>query len=358
MTGELYINGRFLTRPMTGVERFAYHICKAMAAQQLPFTIICPQARIQDCYDVSELKIIHFGRGHSHLWEQCVLPLFFIGKKDDVIVSFTGLGPVLISHKVMTIHDLSFLEHPSWFSKTYYWWYKIMTPLAVKTSQHIITVSNYSKQEILRWYPFVRQDHIHVTYNAADRQLFHPLPQAVKPVERFMLAVASLDPRKNFSRLVEAFAAITDCQLYIVGSNHRAFNKEDHDAKSYNNIHYLGRVSDEELVRLYNEAVGFISPSLYEGFGLPLLEAMSCGCPVLASDIPASREVCGNAALYFDSHDTDAIRQAIVHFLTLSDEDRQALQTAGLENAKRFSWTDAAQAIINLVKGKSPSDTI
>ena len=117
-------------------------------------------------------------------------------------------------------------------------------------------------------------------------------------------------------------------------------------------------MSDEELVRLYNEAVGFISPSLYEGFGLPLLEAMSCGCPVLASDIPASREVCGNAALYFDSHDTDAIRQAIVHFLTLSDEDRQALQTAGLENAKRFSWTDAAQAIINLVKGKSPSDTI
>jgi glycosyltransferase involved in cell wall biosynthesis len=173
-----------------------------------------------------------------------------------------------------------------------------------------------------------------------------------------MLAVASLDPRKNFSRLVEAFAAITDCQLYIVGSNHRAFNKEDHDAKSYNNIHYLGRVSDEELVRLYNEAVGFISPSLYEGFGLPLLEAMSCGCPVLASDIPASREVCGHAALYFDPNDTDAIRQAIVHFLTLSDEDRQALQTAGLENAKRFSWTDAAQAIINLVKGKSPSDTI
>ena len=354
----IYVNGRFLTRPMTGVERYAYHICKAMAELQLPFTIICPQGPLQDCYDVNGLNIIRFGRGNSHLWEQCILPFFFIGKKDYVVFSFTGLGSVLIPHKVMTIHDLSFLEHPGWFSKAYYWWYKMMTPLAVKTSQHIITVSDFSKQEILRWYPFVRPDHICVARNATDSRLFRQQAQDNKPAQRFMLAVASMDPRKNFSRLVEAFAAITDCQLYIVGSNHRAFNKEDHDAKSYNNIHYLGRVSDEELVRLYNEAVGFISPSLYEGFGLPLLEAMSCGCPVLASDIPASREVCGNAALYFDPHDTDAIRQAIVHFLTLSDEDRQALQTAGLENAKRFSWTDAAQAIINLVKGKSPSDTI
>lgn len=355
---EIYVNGRFLTRPMTGVERYAYHICKAMAEQQLPFTIICPRAKIQDCYDVSNLKIIRLGRGNSHFWEQCVLPFYFIGKKDYTLFSFTGLGSILIHHKVMTIHDLSFLEHPSWFSKAYYWWYRIMTPWAIKTSQHIITVSNFSKREILRWYPFIRQDHICVAHNAADRQLFHPLPQAIKPAERFILAVASVDPRKNFSRLVEAFAAITDCHLYIVGSSHRAFNKDDNDNKSYSNIHYLGRVSDEELVKLYNEAIGFISPSLYEGFGLPLLEAMSCGCPVLASDIPASREVCGSAALYFDPHHVEAIKETVVRFLTLSDKDRQDLQAAGLENANRFSWTDAAQRIIGLMREKSSKDTI
>ena len=354
----IYVNGRFLTRPMTGVERYAYHICKAMAELQLPFTIICPQGPLQDCYDVNGLNIIRFGRGNSHLWEQCILPFFFIGKKDYVVFSFTGLGSVLIPHKVMTIHDLSFLEHPGWFSKAYYWWYKMMTPLAVKTSQHIITVSDFSKQEILRWYPFVRPDHICVARNATDSRLFRQLAQDNKPAQRFMLAVASMDPRKNFSRLVEAFKEISDCHLYIVGNSHRAFNKNGNDTKAYDNIHYLGRVSDEDLVRLYNEAIGFVSPSLYEGFGLPLLEAMSCGCPVIASDIPATREVCGTTAIYFDPYNADAIRQAIVRFLTLSDEDRQKLQAAGLENARRYSWTATSKAIIGLAREKSSANTI
>ena len=103
---EIYINGRFLTQPMTGVERYAYNMCKAMAEQQLSFTIVCPQAPIQDCYDVNGLKIVHYGRGNSHFWEQCVLPFFFIGKKNYVVLSFTGLGSILIRRKIMTIHDL------------------------------------------------------------------------------------------------------------------------------------------------------------------------------------------------------------------------------------------------------------
>jgi hypothetical protein len=120
---RIYINGRFLTRPMTGVERYAYMICKTLADMGREFTIICPKAPLMSCYDISNLPIVRYGCGQSHLWEQCVLPFFFIRKKDYLLFSFTGLGSILIRNKVMTIHDLSFLETPKWFSKGYYWWY-------------------------------------------------------------------------------------------------------------------------------------------------------------------------------------------------------------------------------------------
>ena len=357
---EIFINGRFLTQPMTGVERYAYNMCKAMAEQQLSFTIVCPKATIQDCYDVSSLKIVHYGQGNSHLWEQCVLPFFFVGKKNYVVISFTGLGSILVRNKIMTIHDLSFLENPKWFSKAYYWWYKVMTPLAVRTSKHIITVSQFSKREILRFYPFLQEQDITVVYNATDEALFHPLPEIEEPQEHFALAVSSLDPRKNFNRLIEAFQDISDCELYIVGSSHRVFGVEqgDESAKSVQSVvRYLGRVSDEELVRLYNQAVCFIFPSLYEGFGLPPIEAMSCGCPVLVSDIPVLHEVCGDAATYFDPYNPYAIRKAIQQFLTThGDRSRGSSEqlTGPVPMSRRFSWAASAKAIISLLKEKFP----
>lgn len=340
----LYINGRFLTQPMTGVERYAYNMCKAMAEQQLPFTIVCPKAPILDCYEVSHLSIVHYGHGNSHLWEQCILPFFFLGKKNYIVLSFTGLGSILVRNKVMTIHDLSFLENPRWFSRPYYWWYKVMTPLAVKTSKHIITVSEFSKREIKRFYPFIKEQDITVVYNATDSNLFHFLPQVPAPTERFALTVSSLDPRKNFNRLIEAFQDIQDCKLYIVGTQHRVFGESQKNQGD--NIHYLGRVTDEELVRLYNQAVCFIFPSLYEGFGLPPIEAMSCGCPVLVSDIPVLREVCGDAATYFGPYNPYAIRKTIQQFLA-NHRERTVI-------THRFSWAASAKAIISLLKEKFP----
>ena len=345
----IYINGSFLTQPMTGVERYAYNICKAMVALQQPFTIVCPKAPIHQNYDVSDLHIVHYGIGNSHFWEQCILPLFFIGKKDYIVFSFTGLGSILIHNKVMTIHDLSFLENPKWFSKGYYWWYKLMTPLAARTSRHIITVSEFSKKEIFRFYSFIKEQNISVVYNAADRTIFHHLPQSSVPAEPFFLAVSSLDPRKNFTRLIEAFKDVKDCNLYIVGSHYRVFTQQDSTTISQNNIKFLGRVSDEDLVRLYNQAVGFIFPSIYEGFGLPPIEAMNCGCPVLVSDIPVMREVCGKGAIYFNPYDKESIRNTIEKFLNFGNNDKEQLRAFGHENTQRFTWENSAKHIISLI---------
>lgn len=344
----IYINGRFLTQPMTGVERYAYSMCKAMARLQQPFTIVCPQAPIHQDYDVSGLTIVHYGIGNSHFWEQCVLPLFFLGKKDYLVLSFTGLGSVLIRHKVMTVHDLSFLYNRSWFSKAYYWWYRIMTPLAIKTSRHLITVSQFSKQEIMRFYPFIQEEQISVAYGAVNSTRFHRLSSVPATEHPFALAVSSIDPRKNFPMLVKAFKGIDGCLLYIVGKQNHVFSQQNGLDEELPNVRFLGRVSDEELTRLYNQAVCFIFPSIYEGFGLPLLEAMTCGCPVLASDIPVFREVCGDAAIYFNPYDETSIRNAIAHFLSLNKEEQEKLQTAGYEHAQRYSWEQSARSIIDL----------
>ena len=321
-----------------------------MAEKGKDFTIICPKSPIMSCYDVSNLPIVHYGFGRSHLWEQCVLPFYFIGKKDYIMFSFTGLGAILLCNKVMTIHDLSFLENPTWFSKGYYWWYKLMTPLAVRTSKHIITVSEFSKKEILRFYPFINEENISIAYNAADEKFFHFQPHNSVPKKPFVLTVSSLDPRKNFARLIEAFKDIKECSLYIVGSQNRIFTQKDSLITAKDTIHFLGRVTDEELVSLYNQATCFIFPSIYEGFGLPTIEAMKCGCPVLASDIPVLREVCGDAAIYFNPYRTEDIRNTIKQFLKDIETLRPTVIAKGFENVKRFSWKKDAEAVIQLAQ--------
>ena len=347
----IYINGRFLTQPMTGVERYAYNICKAMARLRQPFTIVCPKAPIHQDYDVSDLTIVHYGIGNSHFWEQCVLPFFFIGKKDYLVLSFTGLGSILIRHKVMTVHDLSFLKNPSWYSRTYYWYYKFMTPLAVKTSQHILTVSEFSKSEILGFYPFLKAEKISVVYNAIDRQLFKPLTSDIKHQTSvsFVLCVSSIDPRKNFARLIEACQGLTGAKLYIVGKYNRVFSQQMQLDTTSDHIQFLGRVSDEELVRLYNQAACFVFPSLYEGFGLPPLEAMACGCPVLVSDIPVEREVCGDAAQYFNPLEPTNILHTITQYLNDADVIKEKMRQKGFENITRFSWEKSAQVLMKIV---------
>lgn len=349
-TKHIYINGRFLLSPQTGVERFAYEICKALAAIGVNFTIICPRkGQINEVYNIAPFHIIRFGMGQSHIWEQLVLPLYFINKSSYIIMSFTGLGSIIIPNKIMTIHDLSFLENPKWFSKSYYYYYKVMTPLAVKTSKRIITVSSFSKSEIKRFYPFISSEKISVVPNALSDTFQTSLPQQKANKDCYFLAVSSMDPRKNFARLIHAFESMKDYQLLIVGGKNRVYGNQNNNTNN-KNIKFLGRVSDEELINLYANAEAFIYPSLYEGFGIPPLEAMALGCPVLASDIPVLHEVCKEAALYFNPLDEKDIQSCIEAFHHTNDSVKTDLIKKGYNNIKRFSWIESAKEIIKLVQ--------
>ena len=312
----LYVNGRFLTQPITGVNRYAYDQCRKMQQDGIPFVIVCPRGSISNDYDLSGMQVVRFGWGRSHFWAQLVLPWFFLGKHDARLICFMGLAPLLVKHTEMTIHDLAFMHFPECYSCWYYLFYRLMTPLCAWHAEVVRTVSEFSKKDILTFYPFLSADKVVLMPNEVDLTFFCP---ANVQREDFLLAVASMDPRKNFRRLIEAVSKMPDVRLKIVGGTNRVF-AESHLPEEAN-VEWLGRVSDEELRRLYRTAAGFVFPSLFEGYGLPPVEALACGCPVAVSDIPVLHETCDPwlkkdaMVLYFNPLDVESMTQTIKKLL-------------------------------------------
>jgi glycosyltransferase involved in cell wall biosynthesis len=195
---------------------------------------------------------------------------------------------------------------------------------------------------------------ITVTYNAADT--FSEPPYKDNSRGKYLLAVSSLNPRKNFKVIIEAFSEIhdDDLQLFIVGGKHSIFNNSDSNQINENSdrVMWLGYVDDDQLSSLYANALAFVYPSLYEGFGLPPLEAMSLGCPVIVSNLTSLPEVCGDAALYIDPFDPSDVAnkiEAILNDPKLSDQ----LIKKGFERNKLFSWKNSTdtfyQEIVNIM---------
>lgn len=349
----IYVNGRFLLQNMTGVNRFAYELCKAWLQMRIPFILCSPPGKIKDCYDISRFNIVVCGCGKSHVWEQLFLPLWFKrirGKK--ILICFTGLGPLVVRKKIMTIHDLAFMANPSWYTFGYRLWYRLMTPLCAATSLRILTVSKFSQSEIIQRLS-INSEKISVIYNAVsslfDIQGNDDGLNERLTTEKYILAVSSIDPRKNFSMLLKAFSYVKDksIKLYIVGGQGSIFSTsivELCEKNSSERIKWLGRVSDVELKWYYAHALCFVYPSLYEGFGIPPLEAMSCGVPTIVSAIPVLEEICGNAALYVNPYDEKDIANKI-NILVNDKKLRCELIEKGYKRCLAFNWRNSAESL-------------
>lgn len=343
---SIYINGRFLTQRLTGVHRFAFEMCKAMMRMGADITVIAPQ-NVLDSYKC-EFKIVKIGKTSGHLWEQIELPLYMRKHhKNELLISFSGLGPVFRKNHISTIHDLAFIVNPAWYSRTYTLYYKLMTPILVRNAKKIITVSNYSKKEISRIYPIV-SDKIHVIYNALSDKFKTCETEEVATIdEDYVLAVSSMDPRKNFPRLVDAFMQLENLpyKLYIIGGKPNNFGDMKFSKYREDKVKFLGYVSDNELVEYYKKASLFVYPSLFEGFGIPPLEAMSQGTPVLLSDIEVLREVCGDVAFYCNPYDINDIAEKIEYILSNKSEviDKRKGYSALLS---KYSWDESAEKLL------------
>jgi glycosyltransferase involved in cell wall biosynthesis len=271
----------------------------------------------------------------------------------------TSIGPLLYKRNVVTIHDISYLDNPEWFSSTYVALYSNLQPLVIHKSVHIVAVSEYTKQRIIELCK-VSEDKISVIYEGCD-DIFKPQdPVSVKSVledigirGRYILALGAVSPRKNFSRQLAAWKSIADrykdVELVIVGKNGLQFSGENELGVLPNRTRHLTTVDDNFLVKLMAGATALLYASLYEGFGLPIIEAMNTGTPVMTGNITSMPEIAGNAALLVDPYNIDEIANGICRLL---DDDglRCQLRDKGFERVKMFTWDNAAQRTWDLLK--------
>ncbi|HEX8371225.1 MAG TPA: glycosyltransferase family 1 protein [Chthoniobacterales bacterium] len=248
--------------------------------------------------------------------------------------------------KIVTIHDLSFVSLPSGFRTHERMVYRKLIRAAANGARHILTVSEFSKQELMeKWQ--IPAEKITVTYEAADACFRLPESQAPTSSAPYLLSVGNLHPRKNLVRLLKAFVKLKleaklPHRLRIVGQKAWLYDEifdEVRRRKLEAEVEFTGYVSQQDLVWLYQNAAVFIYPSLYEGFGLPVLEAMACGCPVVCSSTTSLPEVAGDAAELVDPHSEDELARGIIAALGRRDE----LRSTGVARAASFSWEKCAQ---------------
>ena len=352
---NIYIAARFLTQPITGVQRFGIELSKAIKKLILTkdysnynVKFVAPKNIIHN--EIADfLNVEKVGSLKGQLWDQIFLLKFLKSKGNPLIINFSNTLPVFYENKIVTIHDIIHLKFP--VSYSYRKYYEIVFPLMMKYSKHIITVSEFSKKEICSYFG-ISEDRVSVVYNGIDERF---KPKKLNNQEKYILGVSSIAYHKNFIKLIEAYLKLKtkNIKLYIVGGlNEKIFGKNSKNILKMievnKNIKFLGRVDDSKLIELYSNATCFVYPSLYEGFGIPPLEAQACGCPVVLSDIPVFREVYGNSAIYFNPLDAEDIANKIEEVIN-NENLRDYFIRKGFENTKKYTWENSAKAFFKIL---------
>lgn len=361
MSSSLVVNCRFLTQKVTGVQRFAIQICKELKKIDSSIEFIAPQ-NIIDVELANSLGIKRIGINKGVIWEQFDLAIYMSLKSNCYLLNLANTAPILYRKNLITIHDMAVFENPTWFNKHFVRWYKFLLPKISYTAKHIFTVSEFSKECIVR-HLNILPGKVSVIPNACDhlaefRDSDITILKSKFNYLRFILCVGSIESRKNLLFLIDSFlsANIDDnIKLVIVGGREKVFpllSKDLLNEEAYNKrLLFTGYLTDKELVFLYKKALIFCYPSLYEGFGIPPLEAMSFGCPVLVSEIPSHKEVCGDAALYFNPNNRSELTRALEEIL-LNFKLRNELVDLGYLQSNKYSWEHSVKLISEFIRTK------
>jgi len=308
-------------------------------------------------------------RWSARLWHRARLPLpveWFTGNIDVFHATDFALPPTLPTTKtLLTVHDLSFIRVPNTASPSLKTYLDAVVPRSVKKANHILADSQATKDDLIDLYD-TPKNKITVLLSGVDKR-FEPITDTASIEQirgkyglrdkRYILSVGTVQPRKNYSRVIRAISNLQekglDVHYAIVGGKGWLEDEmyqtiEDTQLQDY--VHVLGFVDDDDLSALYTSSECLILTSLYEGFGLPILEAMACGTPIITSNISSLPEVAGNAGILVDPLDIDAITNAIYSMLTNSSLRAQHIE-AGYQQVKKFTWEQSAIHLKSIYDG-------
>ena len=353
MKNNIFINGRFLTQKITGVQRYAIEIVRAIDdmlsnidyLKRYNFILLVPK----ECKNTLNLKNIiikEVGYFNGHLWEQLELPYY---SYNGFLINLCNCAPLLKREQSITIHDAATEVMKESFSKLFRIWYKTMYFILSKRIDIFFTVSDFSRKQLNEIFG-INISKVHITYNGIEHIInIAPDDMVIEKygLKRFqyILGVSSLNPSKNFKFLIEAAGRLKEYDFVIVGgTNNMIFSSEA--LSTLPNVKFVGYVSDQELMALYKNAYCFVYPSLYEGFGIPPMEAMSFMCPAIVSDIEVFKEIYRDKVIYCNPYDIESLVAKIEdkHYI---EKNRALISNVNLKNL--YSWKNAAHKILNII---------
>lgn len=315
----------------------------------------------------SNFKIISLSALNRFTWNLFTLPRYLRDHAVDIYHT-QYITPFFVSRKIKiitTIHDVSFRVFPRYIRFSDRFFLNMLIPLSLRRADKIIAVSKFTRDEIIRWYPRVSASKIEVAYNAISENFFHEdcsfetlesVRKKYKLPSEFILYLGTMQPRKNIPALIEAYAQlrkkIPEIKLVIGGKKdgHNFDFGIDKKIKKYfleKDVIFPGYIDEKDKPALFRLSCVFCFPSLYEGFGVPIIEAMASGTPVIASNIPAHKEIAGESALFFNPESSKDLEEKLYQVCT--DKTLQnSLKEKGEIQIQKFSWKKTAEKMLEI----------
>ena len=345
----VYINARFLTQQITGVQRYGIE-CSRQIKKLCPSATLLVPKNILSVKEAEDLGAKIIGTTTGHFWEQYDLPKYLAGLGSPPLINLCNTAPVQYYNNYYTLHDLAFYWHPEWNSRVFAGGYKSFVPVILRRCKHIFTVSNTIKSEIQGVY-HVPDQKISVTYNGIPEHF-----KAVRPhldtKQKTILSVGTFNARKNQQKLLSAFLQSNlneTCKLQLVGgySKNFKYTNIDDSAKVCPNIQILSDINEDQLLQLYLGAEIVASVSLYEGFGIPLLEGLVTGCKIICSDIPVYKELFTGFASFCNPNDINSICSALQDNALIANNINESKVNELLD---KYNYSRSAKTILDTIE--------
>ena len=336
---KFYINGKFLCQQKTGVQAYAFGMLEALLKVGFEFVVLVPKS----FENKSNLPLKKIGRASSlAIWEQVYLCNFIRKDKDAILINFCNSAPLFLKNQVITIHDLAFeVKNVNWFSYFFKIWYQFLIPHICKNSKLILTISEFSKSEICLNYkipttkvkiipngiPFIAD----IAKNTID--------------SKYLLLIGGNNSRKNNNFILNQILAIENLGYYIIVLSNNVSVFVNNSETVHPSVRNLDYIENEDYYSLIRNASALIYPSLYEGFGIPILEALCLKTPVICSDLPVFKESFSEGPIYFKNNDNNSFLAALKKIGTAKVSEEY------VENLKKiYNFKSSANLLISELK--------